>query len=438
MRKTYQYEPEPWEVGSTYDPDAPISIALDTYIYKVLALRESFGKLAKQSEEELKAAERDWKDFRAAHPRIVDLAAAERQGRRVAYDAPPVKQSSYLMARRRLALAVHVSESTPNMMLLELVAGYDAFLANLLRAAYKLQPLLLKSSDKPFTWQEVADLTDIEALRGLVVEREAEGLLRNSHVDQLQSLASRLGISTLSKFDELREFVELTERRNLVAHAGGRVSLHYIRQCSKYGLRVPYKPGETLDVGGEYFREACNTMLIVGVMLSQTVWRAVGGKEQLLPADNDLSQVTYTLLVYNDWALAQRLLGFALHLKEHSTEQRRLVFKMNYAQTFKWLGNQKACVQVLDSEDWEARDLALQISYAVLTDDFERAGELMRHAAITDQVKRTAFDHWPIYREFRSTRQFRSVYEEVYHEPYEDGEEVLPDGSAESPPVSRP
>jgi hypothetical protein len=301
-------------------------------------------------------------------------------------------------------------------MLLSLVAQYDAFLGQLLRSLFAIRPELLRRSEKTLKWSDIVDLREISAVQRLVVEREVEALLHEGLTDQLGELERRLDIDTLRKFSELGDLVEIVERRNLIAHTGSKISIQYVRQCGRYKVKPAGKPGEELIVDDEYFMHACNTMITVGVKLAQTVWRYVIGndKDALVAPDSHLAYLTYSLLVLEDWELAQRLLRFATELKRFSSDQRKYVFFVNYAQTFKWQGNQQSCEEVLDKCDWASLDIAFRISEAVLRDDFDEAGDLMENAARTQQVARTAFEHWPIYREFRKSPQFADAYRQVY------------------------
>jgi hypothetical protein len=411
-----RHEPEEWEIGDTYPVDSPLCGAVNHFFYAVLALRDNFRKVTAGLDLDAEKAKRDWDAFLAQEPQVKETAGRRTGDRRFAFDAHPVKQPPYLFALRRHYETAHLAEMTSYSMLLSLVAQYDAFLGQLLRCLFAVQPQLLRRSEKVFTWSEVVDLPEISAVQSLVVEREVESLLKQGHVDQLTELERRLGIDTLKKFGELGDLVEIVERRNLVAHTGSKISIQYVRQCAKYNITPGGEPGDVLVIDHEYFMHACNTMITVGVKLAQTVWRHVVGnnKDSLEFPDSHLAYITYTLLVHEDWELAQKLLKFATELKKLSSDQRKYVFLVNYAQTFKWLGNNNSCAEILQPHEWGTLDIAFRISSAVLKDDFDEAGELMQYAATTGQVARTAFEHWPIYREFRKSPQFANSYQKAY------------------------
>jgi hypothetical protein len=421
-----RHEPEPWEIGDTYPIDSDLCGAVNYFLYAVLGLRDNFRKVTAGLDLEAERAKVDWDKFLENQPRLHETAGRSTGSRRFAFDAHPVKQPPYLLALRRHYESAHIAEIMSHTMLLSLISQYDAFVGQLLRCLLAEQPELLKRSEKPLVWSDIADLPSLNEVRSLVVEREVENLLKQGHVDQLADLERRLSIETLRKFDELGDLVEIAERRNLVAHTGSKISIQYVRQCQKYNVRPGGRPGEIIVIDNEYFAHACNTVITVGVKLAQTVWRHVLGKNKdaLVNPDSHLAYVTYTLLVHEDWLLAQKLLRYATDLKIHSSDQRKYVFVVNYAQTFKWLGNSQSCAELLLPVEWGALDIAFRISAAVLRDDFDEAGELMENAAYTRQVARSAFEHWPIYREFRRTPQFAEAYRKAYKEEYASAEHL--------------
>ena len=415
-----RHEPEPWEIGDTYPINSDLCRAVNFFLYAVLGLRDNFRKVTAGLDLEAEKARADWDKFLKNQPRVNETAGRSTGDRRFAFDAHPVKQPPYLLALRRHYESAHTAEIMSYTMLLSLIAQYDAFVGQLLRCLLAEQPELLKRSEKPLVWSDIADLPSLDEVRSLVVEREVENLLKQGHVDQLADLERRLSIETLRKFDELGDLVEIAERRNLVAHTGSHISIQYVRQCQKFRVKPAGRPGQVIVVDNEYFAHACNTIITVGVKLAQTVWRHVLGKNKdaLVNPDSHLAYMTYTLLVHEDWLLAQKLLRYATDLKIYSSDQRKYVFVVNYAQTFKWLSNQQSCAEIIDPIEWGALDIAFRISAAVLRDHFDEAGELMENAAYTRQVARSAFEHWPIYREFRKTPQFAAAYQKAYHEEY--------------------
>jgi hypothetical protein len=255
----------------------------------------------------------------------------------------------------------------------------------------------------------------VEAVRALYIERSVEHLLHDTRAGQMFTIKKRYNIPDEHVIDEQlkSDFFELMERRNLLAHTGGRVSQAYVRACKSSRMFSNVKVGDIITVDHDYLSAACDTIIKVAVIAATKAWRACMAGEAA-KADNCLAFITYSFLTFEEWRLAQELLRFATKLKP-SSEQRLLVFTINYAQTFKWLDQEDECLRVLAQQQWEAKDDAFQLSYAVLIDDFDQAADLMRQMRDSPRkVQRSAFEHWPIYRQFRLTEQYAAAYREMW------------------------
>jgi hypothetical protein len=113
----------------------------------------------------------------------------------------------------------------PRTFLLALVSRYDALVGNLVRALFKQKPEALRSSERTFTFAELSQFQSMESAREFIVEKEVETLLRKSHSEQFDWLEKRFDIKLREGLAAWPAFVEITERRNLFAHADGVVSM---------------------------------------------------------------------------------------------------------------------------------------------------------------------------------------------------------------------
>ena len=60
--------------------------------------------------------------------------------------------------------------------------------------------------------------------------------MRDSHFVQITFLDGRLKLGIESGFDKWKEFLEISERRNLFVHTGGVVSPVYLDNCRRYDV----------------------------------------------------------------------------------------------------------------------------------------------------------------------------------------------------------
>ena len=176
--------------------------------------------------------------------------------------------------------------------------------------------------------------------------------------------------------------------------------------------------GKTVSVPPEYFRAACDCLTEIGVKLGQVLWRKVQ-PEKIEAADEALIGVTFDLLVLREYALAQTLLVFATEiLPRHASAENMLICKVNLAIAYKWQGKGEDCSRILDSVDWSPLSDKFRLAAAVLRDDFNSAGRIMRAIGASSRPTKTEYRDWPLFREFRKSEQFIQAFQEVFGEPF--------------------
>ena len=168
----------------------------------------------------------------------------------------------------------------------------------------------------------------------------------------------------------------------------------------------------------EYFIDAYECILEIGVKLAQVLWRKLFPGE-LDQADANLNQVTLELLNLHRYRLAKELLDFAACvLRKWASDADRRVHIMNRAQAHKWLGEEDVCRKILDSEDWSAVESKFSLALAVLKDDFDGAAQLMKKIGAQDSQVEEGYREWPIFKTFRNSVQFKTTYRELFNKEF--------------------
>jgi hypothetical protein len=128
------------------------------------------------------------------------------------------------------------------------------------------------------------------------------------------------------------------------------------------------------------------------------------------------------LLQDEKWQLAQKLLDFATETeafnRNFSSEKARRTVVINRAQAYKWAGDQDKALRILKREDWSATSDEFKLAEAVLLDDFEQANIILRKIGTSDPMGKANLKGWPLFRKYRETEGFLSVYEEIFQEPF--------------------
>jgi hypothetical protein len=308
----------------------------------------------------------------------------------------------------------------PRSIMVSLVSQYDAFIGRLLRAILIARPELLNPSEKTFSYSQVASFQSIESIREHVIEKEVETVLRSSHADQIKWMETRFSVPLTKGLAIWPQFIELTERRNLFAHANGVVSNHYISTCNQCGfiLDPKIKEGSNLEVTQKYFIQCCACISELGVKLAHVLWRKLL-PDQRKEADNNLISTTYELIEQDDYPLAISLLDFACDtIKSHTDEWTKVALVINRAQAYKWSGNEDECKRILGEIDWTAKGDEFKLADIVLRDEWSKAKEIMRRIGSSGPVTKLQYRDWPLFRKFREREEFLDIYREIFSEEF--------------------
>ena len=334
------------------------------------------------------------------------------------FEVPTDEYTEFQNLKRRLDRNRRASQIVPRSFFTSLVSHYDAFLGNLLRAVFYMRPEVLNDSEHRLTFKELTSFTSIDAARESVVEKEVESFLRESHAEQFKRMEAKFGIPLTKDLRSWPTFIEITERRNLFVHCNGVVSEQYLSVCKRHGVDCSkVKVGAELNVTPKYFGLAYSVLVEIGIKLAHVLWRRLK-PDQIEQADASVNNCCLDLIRDEKYAAAQTILDFAVGFKNFSSETGRRILVLNRAQTYKWMGQHKKAMEILEAEDWDAANEKFQLGAAVLRDDFTTAAKLMRHIGADASPSKGDYRDWPMFRVFRETPEFAQAYEDIFGEPF--------------------
>jgi hypothetical protein len=115
------------------------------------------------------------------------------------------------------------------------------------------------------------------------------------------------------------------------------------------------------------------------------------------------------------YGLAIKILSFSLAPPmKFEVARSRYVCVVNLAQAYKWSSDEKRCQEIIRAEDWSAAPLDLKLAVAVLKDEYEEAVLLMKKIGTSGEVAKKDYQEWPLFKSFRSTKQFVAAYREIF------------------------
>lgn len=308
---------------------------------------------------------------------------------------------------------------------------FDAFLGLILRALYRENPALLHQiEDTDDKSAKAVKLFDFLACKSIdeaivrLIDRDISNMLRESYDTIFSRLATRHGISTLKKFSNWGRFIEMSQRRNLLTHCDGIVNQHYIDNCIRAEAELDKGAviGARLGVSLEYLHSVLATLLEISIKIAYILWRK-SIPERIELAEIYLNRELYDLLLHEEWGLAEIIGEFAINLPGQKNDLQNSMIRINYAQALKWAGNQAKATAVLSGKEWSAAIRDLRLGVAVLREEFDSAAEMMEKIGKAGELLNIeGYRTWPLFREFRRTPQFRSMFERIYGESPEASE----------------
>lgn len=298
---------------------------------------------------------------------------------------------------------------------ISLFSVFDKFVGDLIAVLYSKKPELYKNINKEISLSEALKFESMDELRQVFLDKEIETIRRKGYIDQFKDLEGKFSIK-LTKFVEWPYFIERSQRRNIFTHCDGVVSRQYLDTCREVGckLKNEIEIGGQLEIGAKYLFESCMLVAHVGTMLGQTLWRKVLDDE-LEKADSHLSSIVFDFLHMEHWGNAISISKFAQSLPNISTDQMERIFSVNHAIALCSINKRKEAKAILDKKDWSATTYDFKLAYSILTGDYIEAEKIMcKLGKEGELITELSYHDWPLFREFRDSKEFYSGYEKVY------------------------
>lgn len=310
------------------------------------------------------------------------------------------------------------SKIIPESLFVSLISQYDAFLNRLLRVIFEIKPEILNNSERNLTFSQLVEMETINDAREYIIEKEIDTVLRKSHAEQFDYLEKLIGIKLRENLPIWPTFIEVTERRNLLVHCDGVVSNQYIKNCNEHKCKIEnVKIGDRLGADHKYFTTAYICLYEIATKLTHTIWRKYLISD-LKMADVVLNEVCFNLINTKSFELADILLEFSCTQKKHFNDSTKNIFIINRALS-KYLQEKKEeAKQFLDIKDWSASSDVFKLAYAVLSDDFGSAYEIMTKIGDKGEVDNSDYKQWPLFTEIRKEDKFKETFLNIFKVEY--------------------
>ncbi len=313
------------------------------------------------------------------------------------------------------------SEILTKSLFTQLFAEFDAYIGELLKIIYLKNDKLLKGIAREISLSDLLDFDDLNAVKLSMLDKEIETFRRDSYIEQFATLEKKFKLS-LRKFSEWAQFVELSQRRNILTHNGGMVSDQYLAVCDKEGHKFPSKPkiGDSLGVTFDYFLYATRLLSKVGLMLAYTLWSKVFPKEseQMHGALND---TLFKCLQQKRWRFVAELEDFVLSapMRKDVSEIVLRTRIVNASIGLKFARKDAEAVRLLESVDWSASYRDFKLAIAVLLEKYDEAIVIMKSIGKKgEMLDKHSYHTWPLFTRFREHPEFYEAYFHIFGEAF--------------------
>lgn len=333
------------------------------------------------------------------------------------FGVPTEYSGRYNTLRKSLDQSLIFAELLPNMTVVSLVSLFDAYLAKLIRSLFETQPEILNASEKIIKYSDLIQYEKIDDAKEYLISSEIESIIRDSHTEQFKWIEGKLKIP-LRDLDSWKNFIEITERRNLFVHTDGVINKQYIAVCNMNGYKFEdeIKIGERLNVDPDYYGNACDCIAEIGIKLGQVMWRKTIPNEAHL-ADLALIDVVYDCLLNKDFELALSLCKLCeIPAIKNSCLENSYTLKINQAVALKSLKREKDMLSIIDAIDWSVMAEKFKLAIYVLKENWSDAASIMIKMGSDGDINKVSYHEWPLFEWFRKTSEFKDAYKKVYGE----------------------
>jgi len=301
--------------------------------------------------------------------------------------------------------------------LLSLVATFDSFISDIAFRAVRTKPGLY-AEDRKLSLKEIMQMGSFDEVVDHVALQDVQDCMRGSHASQISFLEKVCDTKIASEYERWPQFIEIFERRNLVAHQNLEINKTYLANCKEVGLDISnLEIGSRLSLTEKYLKSAVDVLLEFGILLHYVIWKKKHGRDAV-NAYNRLNEIAYNLIKAKNPLVASRVLEFALNKQKRiGADSTIKMMTLNLANSYKKLNDNDKMNAAINSIDWSSSSEKYKIAIAALNEDIERVVAIMPKVAEDSEVGRDGLRSWPIFDAVRECDEFGSAFFRVFGEP---------------------
>lgn len=308
----------------------------------------------------------------------------------------------------------------PSALLMSIVATFDSSIADVVRSFLSIKSDALKAGGRTIALADVLQAGSIDDIKEKVIDDEIYEFSRGSHEEQARYIEKSFHVSIIKHWKRWPDFIEVFERRNLIAHGETTFTKRYVAICSKHEHKGSEKLlGTPIKLSPTYLQQSIELLVEFGVLLVFTLWR-----KQFSNCEKEaftcVSQAAYNLIEQKRYTVPIRVLEHVLALENTgASDEIRKMMTVNLASSFRHTGNKVRCDQILGRIDWSGSGDNFKICAAALREDIEEVKRLFPIVVAAESVGRMDFRRWPVFDFIRTNTEFALAFQKAFKEPLE-------------------
>lgn len=297
---------------------------------------------------------------------------------------------------------------------IDCITRFDSFLLNLIKKIYLLKPEILSGSEKTISYKLLLTMDSIDNARNALISDILDELFRGSHISQLEYLRKTFKLDVKKEIENTyKNFVEVTERRNILIHCEGKVSKQYLNVCNENGISANVTESIKLEIDEDYFIRSCDTLLEMSLKIGYSIWKKQAKTEKDI-ADDYLLQVCNNLILDKKYDLATSIIDYALNFEIKPNNLYTHHFKIYKLSILKIQGKTVELNKGL-TEDWSSVKNSIALALHVLNNSFDKAISLMKKMGNDEQeIDSTLYYNSVVFKDLIEKVEFKEAYREIY------------------------
>ena len=305
----------------------------------------------------------------------------------------------------------------PAALLMSIVATFDTTMADVIRSLLTLKPELFQSTSKTIPLSEVLQAESISAVKEKVISDEIYKFSRGSHEEAVQYIEKTFHVQIIGVWKRWPDFIEVFERRNLLAHGEKTFTKRYVSNCLEHGHKGSDKLLDTaVELSPVYLVQALEVLLEFSILVVFSLWR-----KQFAAQENDafacLNEVAFKLIEEKRYVVPIRVYEYALSLKNTiAKDETKKMLIVNLASAYKHNKEEKKCNEVLNGVDWSGSADKFKVCVYALKEDLDEFRRLLPSTVASKAIEATHLKKWPVFDFVRDTTGFITIYKEIFGE----------------------